>query len=97
MPVGSGLGGGSANAAAALKGICKLFGLGLSKNALESIGVKIGADVPFFINGGTQLGKGIGEILMPINKTFNGFYLLVIPNISIRTKWAYSQIKNQLN
>ena len=97
VPIGSGLGGGSANAASVLKGICKLFDLGLSNNELESIALKIGADVPFFIKGGTQLGKGIGEILMPINKTFNGFYLLVIPKISISTKWAYSKIKNKLN
>ena len=97
VPIGSGLGGGSANAASVLKGICKLFALGLSNNELESIAAKIGADVPFFINGGTQLGTVIGEILKPIDKTFNGFYLLVMPNISISTKWAYSQIKNQLN
>ena len=66
VPVGSGLGGGSANAAAALKGICKLFDLALSENELESIGVKIGADVPFFIRGGVQFGEGIGEKLTKI-------------------------------
>jgi 4-diphosphocytidyl-2-C-methyl-D-erythritol kinase len=97
VPVGSGLGGGSANAAAVLKGICKLFDLGISNNELKEIALNIGADVPFFINGGTQLGKGIGEILKPINNPIEGFYLLVIPNISISTEWAYSQIKNKLN
>ena len=97
VPISSGLGGGSANAASVLKGICKLFDLNLSNDELESIAVKIGADVPFFIKGGTQLGMGIGEILMPINKTFKGFYLLVIPKISINTQWAYSKIKNKLN
>ena len=97
IPIGSGLGGGSANAASVLKGICKLFNLRLSNDDLESIAVKIGADVPFFIKGGTQLGNGRGDILTPMNKMFNGFYLLVIPNISISTKWAYSQIKNKLN
>ena len=97
VPVGSGLGGGSANAAAALKGICKLFDLGLSKNDLESIGVKIGADVPFFIRGGVQFGEGIGEKLTKIKNPIRGFYLLVMPNIKINTNWAYSQFKNQLN
>ncbi len=58
IPIGSGLGGGSANAASVLKGICKLFNLGLSNNELESIALKIGADVPFFIKGGTQSGGG---------------------------------------
>ena len=43
------------------------------------------------------MGKGIGEILKPINNPIEGFYLLVIPNISISTEWAYSQIKNKLN
>ena len=97
VPVGSGLGGGSANAAAALKGICKLFDLGLSENDLESIGVKIGADVPFFIRGGVQFGEGIGEKLTKIKNPIPGFYLLVMPNIKINTNWAYSQFKNQLN
>ncbi len=97
VPVGSGLGGGSANAAAVLKGVCKLYDLGISNNELKQIALKIGADVPFFIEGGTQLGKGVGEILKPINNPVKGFYLLVIPDISISTQWAYSKIKNKLN
>jgi 4-diphosphocytidyl-2-C-methyl-D-erythritol kinase len=49
VPVGSGLGGGSANAAAVLKGVCKLYDLEISNNELKKIALKIGADVPFFI------------------------------------------------
>ena len=97
VPVGSGLGGGSANAAAVLKGVCKLYDLGISNNELKKIALNIGTDVPFFIEGGTQLGKGVGEILKPIKNPVKGFYLLVIPDISISTQWAYSKIKNKLN
>jgi len=97
VPIGSGLGGGSANAAAVLKGINKLYNLGASIKQLEEIGFKIGADVPFFIKGKTQHGEGIGNVLTPISNTVKGSYLLIIPDISISTEWAYSSIKNQLN
>ena len=97
IPIGSGLGGGSANAAAVLKGINKIYKLKLTASKLEQIAREIGADVPFFIKGGTQLGKGVGDKLTQINKTIIGTYLLVIPEVSISTKWAYSVIKNKLN
>ena len=97
IPTGSGLGGGSANAAAVLKGINKIYKLKLTTSKLEQIACEIGADVPFFIKGGTQLGKGVGDKLTQINKTIIGTYLLVIPEVSISTEWAYSAIKNKLN
>ena len=64
---------------------------------LESIGSKLGADVPFFINGGAQLGEGIGDQLTPIKHKFNQKFLIVLPNISIETSWAYSKIKTTLD
>ena len=97
IPTGSGLGGGSANAAAVLKGINKIYKLKLTTNKLEQIASKIGADVPFFIKGKTQLGEGIGEKLTEIHNTIIGTYLIVIPKFSISTEWAYSIIKNKLN
>ena len=97
IPIGSGLGGGSANAAAVLKGINKIYKLKATESKLEQIGRKIGADVPFFIRGKTQLGEGVGYKLTQLYKTIIGTYLLVIPKISISTKWAYSVIKNKLN
>lgn len=66
IPAGAGMGGGSANAAAALKGLNELFGLGLSKKELERLGVQLGADVPFFFTGGTCRAQGIGEVLTPL-------------------------------
>jgi len=66
IPTGAGLGGGSADAAATLVGLNELFGLGLSDEELRKVGLKIGADVPFCLSGGTALGEGIGEVLSPL-------------------------------
>ena len=66
IPAGAGLGGGSADAAAALVGLNEMFGLGLGEADLREIGGRIGADVPFCISGGTALGEGIGEVLTPL-------------------------------
>ena len=96
IPVGSGIGGGSANAAATLIGLNLLYILGLNDKKLESIDVNIGADVPFFIRGGTQIGQETGAKLSPITKKFEAAILLVIPRLSISTEWAYSQLKNKL-
>ena len=96
VPVGSGIGGGSANAAATLIGLNSLYNLGLDHNKLEKIGSSIGADVPFFIRGGTQLGEKTGSKLTPITKKLDAVILLVIPKVSISTEWAYRMIKNKL-
>lgn len=96
IPSGAGLGGGSSNGAAVLRGLRELFDLPLNNRELSEIAVKIGADVPFFISGGTQIGDGIGNVLTPINNPFNGFYLLVIPDIFISTAWAYKALKKHL-
>ncbi|MEE8340588.1 MAG: 4-(cytidine 5'-diphospho)-2-C-methyl-D-erythritol kinase [Candidatus Neomarinimicrobiota bacterium] len=96
IPTGAGLGGGSSDAAAVLKGLIKLYSLTLDSQELLDIAVKIGADVPFFISGGTQLGNGIGEILSPIKESISGYYLLVIPDIFISTAWAYQALKKTL-
>ena len=68
VPIGSGLGGGSANGAAVLKELNNLYNLGLSMLELEKIGASVGADVSFFIRGGTQLGEGLGNKLTPLPK-----------------------------
>ena len=96
IPVGTGLGGGSANGAAILKGLNKLYNLELSDDVLEKIGSEVGADVPFFIRGQTQLGEEIGDKLTSLSHPVAGTYLLVIPDLSISTAWAYAEIKNKL-
>ena len=94
---GSGLGSGSSNAAAVLKSISKIYDLNISDGDLIEIGSKIGADVPFFIKGGTQIGEGIGEKLIGLKSKIKGWYLIIIPDLTIDTKWAYSQFKNILD
>jgi 4-diphosphocytidyl-2-C-methyl-D-erythritol kinase len=93
IPAGAGLGGGSSNAASILKGVSDLYNLDLKEKELEKIGVELGADVPFFIRGGLQIGNGIGERLEPLGKSVSGIFLLVVPPIHIDTKWAYSNSK----
>ena len=66
IPVAAGMGGGSSDAAAALKGLNVRWGLGLSDDELERIGLTIGADVPFCIRGGLQRAQGVGERLTPV-------------------------------
>jgi 4-diphosphocytidyl-2-C-methyl-D-erythritol kinase len=66
IPVGAGLGGGSADAAAVLVGLNELFDLGLRADELRDVGAGVGADVPFCISGGTALAEGVGEMLTPL-------------------------------
>ncbi len=66
IPAGAGLGGGSADAAAMLVGLNELFGLGLDEAELRDVGLRVGADVPFCLGGGTALGEGVGEVLSPL-------------------------------
>lgn len=94
---GSGLGSGSSNAAATMKGLREIYNLEVADSELIKIGSKIGADVPFFINGSIQVGEGIGEKLTSIRSSMDAQYLIVTPDIPIDTKWAYSQYKNNLD
>jgi len=96
IPAEGGLGGGSSNAATVLKGLRQLYELNIPDAELESMGVELGADVPFFIKGGTQVGDGIGEILNPVKNVFTGCFLLVVPNLHINTSWAYEESKKFL-
>ncbi len=96
VPPGSGLGGGSSNAAETLKSINLLYDLNINQNDLEIIASNIGSDVPFFIRGKIQLGEKTGIKLTPVDFLINKKILLIIPKFSINTKWAYAEIKNKL-
>lgn len=89
VPVGAGLGGGSADAAATLVGLNELFGLGLSDAELREIGACIGADVPFCISGGTALGEGIGEVLTPLPAPPEHHLVVAKPNSGAETARIY--------
>lgn len=95
IPVAAGMAGGSADCAAALKGMNKLFRLGLSEKELMEIGVSLGADVPYCIMGGTALSEGIGEILTPLSPMPMCHVLIVKPSMHISTKFVYENLNIQ--
>ena len=96
IPSGGGLGGGSSNAAAILKGLCHLYSIDPINEKMSKIAHTLGADVPFFLKGGLQIASGIGDQLVEINGSINGVYLLIIPEFKIDTKWAYKSFKKFL-
>jgi len=67
IPVGAGMGGGSSDAAAVLKGLNYLWETGLTQQQLEEIGLTLGADVPFCLRGGLTRTQGIGEVMQPLS------------------------------
>ncbi|MCF7823381.1 MAG: 4-(cytidine 5'-diphospho)-2-C-methyl-D-erythritol kinase [Candidatus Marinimicrobia bacterium] len=93
VPPGSGLGGGSADAAAILKGLNQIANNYFSTAQLLEMASKLGADVPFFIEGGLQRGQGIGEKLGKLELGFDPVILLVIPPIQISTKQAFDALR----
>jgi len=92
IPVKTGLGGGSSDAATTLILLNKLFNHSLERFTLLEIGEEIGADVPFFFHKGTALVEGRGEKVYPITPIKKLYILLVIPDFSVSTKDAYMQI-----
>lgn len=96
IPVGAGFGGGSADAAATLVGMNRIFELGYSEFELMRLGASLGADVPFCIMGGTALGRGIGEILTPLPPLKEVWIVLANPGFEISTAWAYENLNLML-
>ena len=90
IPFAAGLAGGSADAAATLVGLNEILSAKLSVEELCNIGVKIGADVPFCIKGGTMLAMDIGGVLAPLPPIGNKYYVLIKPDQSVSTKEAYN-------
>jgi 4-diphosphocytidyl-2-C-methyl-D-erythritol kinase len=84
IPAGSGLGGGSSDAATVLVVLNRLWGCGLDIDELASIGVRLGADVPVFVRGHSALASGLGDELQPVDLG-DRYYLLVFPGFSIST------------
>ena len=88
IPLESGLGGGSADAAAALMALARLWG-GAAMSLLREVAGDIGADVPFFLSGGTALGLGRGEEIYPLVDLPRHFVALVRPPFGVSTREAY--------
>ncbi|WP_027623643.1 4-(cytidine 5'-diphospho)-2-C-methyl-D-erythritol kinase [Clostridium lundense] len=95
IPVEAGLAGGSTDGAAVLKAMRDIFKPKVSDCELANIGVKLGADVPYCIYGGTALCEGIGEIITHLKPFRNHILVLVKPNFGVSTKEVYKEIDNK--
>lgn len=92
IPVAAGLAGGSANAAAVIKGLNKLFALDMTLEEMKDISLKHGADIPFCIEGGAAVARGIGEELQVIKGLDKVWMVLYKPSIGISTREIYSAL-----
>lgn len=93
IPIAAGMAGGSADAAATLLGLNELFRTPFSKKELHSLGLSLGADIPFCLTGGTALAEGIGEILTPLPAPPACKVLIVKPPIGVSTKFVYENLR----
>ncbi|MBN2383142.1 4-(cytidine 5'-diphospho)-2-C-methyl-D-erythritol kinase [bacterium] len=95
IPIGAGLGGGSSDAAATLKGLSAVWNIRATAEQLHAIAARLGADVPFFLQGGSCLGTGRGDILTPI-PDLKPFPLLILkPDCAINTTWVYQHFRTE--
>ena len=92
IPIAAGMAGGSSDAAATLVALNKMFGTDFDIAKLKEIGVKIGADVPYCIEGGTQLSEGIGEKLTRLKDAPQCFVVVAKPHIGVSTKYVYENL-----
>ena len=90
IPLESGLGGGSSNAATVLNALNKMWGLKISQKNLMELGFTLGSDVPFLIGESAAMVEGIGEKVKPLKKSFSINVVLINPGFRVPTKWAYS-------
>ncbi|MFH1368422.1 MAG: 4-(cytidine 5'-diphospho)-2-C-methyl-D-erythritol kinase [Elusimicrobiota bacterium] len=93
IPMGAGLGGGSSDAAAALKGLLKLWKRKVSEKELVRLAAGLGADVPFFLYGGLAEAKGIGDRIKTIKRSKTDWFLLVNPGFPVSTASVYKKLK----
>jgi len=93
IPVSAGLGGGSGNAAVALKSLAALWGIEASHAQMEQLALSIGADTPFFLNGPCALVTGVGEKIKPVTARKSAAVLLVKPDFGVSTAEAYKNSK----
>jgi 4-diphosphocytidyl-2-C-methyl-D-erythritol kinase len=92
IPVCAGLGGGSTDGAAVLRGLDQMFGTQLGRGVLEELGLRIGSDVPFCIAGGTSLAEGRGEILRELRPLPDCAIVICKPSFAISTPELFARI-----
>lgn len=96
IPVAGGLGGGSSDAAAVLLGLDRLWGLGLGRHALLPLARRLGADVPYFLFGGTALGLGRGDEIYPLLEQVRGHVVVVDPERGLATAAVFARLDARL-
>jgi 4-diphosphocytidyl-2-C-methyl-D-erythritol kinase len=92
IPAGGGLGGGSSNAAVTLVGLARLWEIEATRDELCVFGATLGADVPFFLTGGTALGTGRGAVVTPLDDAPHMSLLIITPRVKISTAEAYQAL-----
>lgn len=98
IPSQAGLGGGSSDAASTLRTVNTLLGLGLPQTRLAEIGAALGADIPFFLTGGTALVEGLGEVITPLPPLSPQWHLILAkPLVGVSTAAAYAALDADLN
>ena len=93
IPIAAGMAGGSADAAAALRGLNELFEMGYSVEELKELGVTVGAQIRCCIQGGTMLSEGIGEILTPLSAPPTCHLVIAKPDIDVSTAFVYGRLQ----
>jgi len=93
IPVGAGLGGGSSDAAAALRGLRRLARPEIGDDSLIECAAELGSDVPFAIRGGTAVVSGRGDVVTPVAWPFDFTYVIVHPGFGVSTAWAYGHCR----
>lgn len=92
IPVAAGLAGGSADAAAVLFGLNRLWELNIPEQELQQSALQLGSDVPFALSGGTALAEGRGEVLTPLPPLPPCWLVLACPALMVSTAWAYQEL-----
>jgi 4-diphosphocytidyl-2-C-methyl-D-erythritol kinase len=90
IPLGAGLGGGSADAAAVLRGLNLLWNVRLPDETLRELAAQLGADVPFFLLGRSAYATGRGDLLSPVDISLPYWIVVATPPLHVSTSWAYA-------
>lgn len=93
IPVAAGLAGGSSDAAAALRGLNRLWNLGMTREEMMELGAELGSDVPFCVSGGTAIARGRGERLTPIASPPSCWVVLAKPPLNVSTADVYGKLR----
>lgn len=96
IPVGGGLGGGSSNAAAVLMGLDRMWKLGLGPDGLHRLAGRLGADVPYFLLGGTAIGLARGDEVYPLRRQLRAHVVVVDPGIHVSTARVFARLDTRL-